>query len=104
MEQRNELDEFGGRAQLPPCEFMTCDLTWKADELVSSTVEVISPTVDKLMQLFTESCCPPEQAFAVEMVLREALANAVIHGNRKDHTRKFASAVLVMPIAESSSS
>lgn len=81
MEQRNEFE-------LPRCEFMTSNLTWKVDELVSSTVKVISPIVDKLMRLLKESCCPPEEEFAVEMVLREALANAIIHGNRQDAHKK----------------
>ena len=77
MKQQNELD-------LPPCEFMASDLTWKTDVVVASTVEAISPVVDKLMQLFKTSCCPPEQEIAVEMALREALANAIVHGNHED--------------------
>ncbi|MGH9711841.1 MAG: ATP-binding protein [Candidatus Acidiferrales bacterium] len=67
---------------------MASDLVWRVDVLVASTVEAISPVVDKLMQLFKTSCCPPEQGFAVEMALREALANAIIHGNRQDPHKK----------------
>ncbi len=73
---------------LAPCEFMALDLVWRVDVLVSSTVETISPVVDKLMQLFRTSCCPPEQEFAVEMALREALANAIVHGNRQHPHKK----------------
>ena len=77
MKQQNEFE-------LPPCEFMASDLIWKVDVLVASTVEAISPVVDKLMQSFKTSCCPPEQEIAVEMAIREALANAIVHGNHED--------------------
>jgi serine/threonine-protein kinase RsbW len=77
MKQQNDFE-------LPPYEFMASDLIWRVDVLVASTVEAISPVVEKLMQLFKNSCCPAEQEFAVEMTLREALANAIVHGNRED--------------------
>ncbi len=81
MKQRNEFE-------LPPCEFAASHLLWRVDVLVASTVEAISPVVDKLTRLFKKSCCPPEQEFAVEMALREALANAIVHGNRQDPDKK----------------
>lgn len=81
MKQQNEFE-------LPPCEFMASDLIWKVDVLVASTVEAISPVVDELMHSFKNSCCPAEQEFAVEMALREALANAIVHGNREDPHKK----------------
>jgi serine/threonine-protein kinase RsbW len=36
------------------------------------------------MRLLRRSCCYSGREFAVETVLREALANAIIHGNRLD--------------------
>ncbi len=69
---------------LLPCEFHADNLILKLDELVPSRVQAISPVVDKLMRLLRKTCCPPEHEFAVEMALREALANAVLHGNRQD--------------------
>lgn len=81
MEKENEFEP-------PPCEFGSSDLPWKVDELLPSTVEAISPTVDNVMRSLNENCCPPEEAFAVEMVIREALANAVIHGNRQNPHKK----------------
>jgi serine/threonine-protein kinase RsbW len=71
-----------------PCEFVASELLWRADVLVASTIEAISPAVDRLMQLFKTSCCPSEHEFAVEMALREALSNAIIHGNRQDPRKK----------------
>ena len=77
MKQQNEFEP-------PPCEFMGSDLTWSIDIVVASTIEAISPVVDQLMHSLRTSCCPPEQENAVEMALREALANAIVHGNHED--------------------
>lgn len=81
MKQQNEFD-------LPPCDFVASDLIWETDVVVASTVEAISPIVDSLMQSLKTSCCPPEQEIAVEMALREALANAIVHGNHEDPHKK----------------
>lgn len=81
MKQPNEFE-------LQPCEFMHSNLTWSVDVVVASTIEAISPVVDQLMQLLKTSCCPPEQEIAVEMALREALANAIVHGNHEDLHKK----------------
>jgi serine/threonine-protein kinase RsbW len=72
----------------PACEFQVSGLVLKVDELIESKIETISPVVDKLMRLLRESCCTPDQEFAVQMALREALANAIIHGNRSDPNKK----------------
>lgn len=78
----------GANSGPPPCEFETDKLTLKLDELVSSDVDTISPIVDRLMCAINESRCAPGQQYAVETALREALANAVIHGNRQDPGKK----------------
>lgn len=51
---------------------------------VPSEIEAISPVVDQLMQLMDAWRCTVDNEFAVELALREALSNAVIHGNRLD--------------------
>jgi serine/threonine-protein kinase RsbW len=72
----------------PPCEFHTDKLTLRVDELVPSNADAISPVVDKLMNVINESDCAPKESFDVETALREALANAVIHGNRQNPNKK----------------
>jgi len=47
-----------------------------------SEVGSISPFVDRLMLLIRK--CVPDGANDVEIVLREALANAIIHGNHEN--------------------
>jgi serine/threonine-protein kinase RsbW len=49
-----------------------------------SEVTAISSFVDKLMLLLRNGGCVPEGVSDVEIALREALANAMIHGNRED--------------------
>ena len=36
------------------------------------------------MQSFKSNCCPPKQENAFEMAFREALADAIVHGNHED--------------------
>jgi serine/threonine-protein kinase RsbW len=49
-----------------------------------SEIEVVSPLVDRLMRLIEGSHCVPGNEPAVELALREALSNAVVHGNGMD--------------------
>jgi serine/threonine-protein kinase RsbW len=49
-----------------------------------SEVAAISPFVDKLMLLIRKCGCVPEGDSDVEVALREALANAIIHGNHEN--------------------
>ncbi|HSY63083.1 MAG TPA: ATP-binding protein [Terriglobales bacterium] len=49
-----------------------------------SEVAAISPFVDKLMLLIRRCGCVPEGESDVEIALREALANAIIHGNHEN--------------------
>ncbi len=49
-----------------------------------SEVAAISPFVDELMLLIRKCNCVPESETDVEIALREALANAVTHGNHQN--------------------
>ena len=53
-----------------------------------SEVNAISPFVDKLMLLLRNCGCVPEGVSDVEIALREALANAIIHGNHEDRRKQ----------------
>ena len=52
-----------------------------------SEVTAISPFVDKLMLLLMQWGCVDEGVSDVEIALREALANAIIHGNHGDRRK-----------------
>lgn len=49
-----------------------------------SDIKAISPFIDLLIRLIEESHCVVGEEFSVELALREALNNALVHGNRLD--------------------
>ena len=58
------------------------------DSWMPSKIQAISPLVDRLMRLIEGSQCVPGEEFDVELALREALENAVVHGNQENPERK----------------
>jgi serine/threonine-protein kinase RsbW len=58
------------------------------DSWMPCQIQAISPLVDRLMLLIEGSQCVPGEEPDVELALREALANAVVHGNQKDREIK----------------
>jgi serine/threonine-protein kinase RsbW len=58
------------------------------DSWMLSKIQAISPTVDRLMRLIERSQCVPGKEFDIELSLREALGNAVVHGNQEDPEKK----------------
>lgn len=58
------------------------------DSWMPSKIEAISPLVDRVMLLIESSQYVHGEEFGVELALREALANAVVHGNREHPTAK----------------
>jgi len=49
-----------------------------------SEIDLISPFVDWLISLIARSACVPGKEEFVELALREAITNAVLHGNSMD--------------------
>lgn len=70
------------------CSFPTSELSMEVDVLVETKVAAINPAVRKLMRLLKRTCCSAKHEFAVETALRESLANAIIHGNQLDPSKK----------------
>jgi serine/threonine-protein kinase RsbW len=54
------------------------------DTWIPSEIKAITPLVERLMRLIEESHCITGEESAVELALREALNNALVHGNRLD--------------------
>jgi serine/threonine-protein kinase RsbW len=70
------------QSRLPKLPFTDAPLevrTW-----VQSEIGQISPLVDWLMNLIATSACVRGEEQLVELALREALSNAILHGNRLD--------------------
>jgi serine/threonine-protein kinase RsbW len=58
------------------------------DSWMPSKIQAISPLVDRLMMLIKGSQSVPREGFGVELALREALNNAVVHGNQENPEKK----------------
>lgn len=57
-------------------------------EVIPSTPAALDSTVEQLMPVVKAMCCAPEETEDVELALREALANAILHGNHSDPSKK----------------
>lgn len=53
-----------------------------------SDVDIISPFVDQLMRFITRFRGADENNFEIELALREALVNAIVHGNHNDPRKR----------------
>jgi serine/threonine-protein kinase RsbW len=72
----------------PICEFEPQKLLLKLDLRIPGDPNAISPVVDNVMKIVREMGCAEGKEFEVELALREALANAVVHGCGNDSKRE----------------
>lgn len=77
MGSQSGHDFLAGHSQLVGSDF-------EFSTSIRSDISAISPLVDELMILIKDCHCVAGQEEEVEVALREALANAVLHGNRQD--------------------
>ncbi len=57
-------------------------------DVIPSTIDSLESVVAKVLQVVTDLPCSPSQVEDVELALREALANAILHGNKSDPSKK----------------
>jgi serine/threonine-protein kinase RsbW len=69
---------------MPSCEFNSADLLLRLDVVISADISAIGPVVERVMEIAREMNCTEGKEFEVEMALREALANAIVHGAKHD--------------------
>lgn len=74
---------------LPHCEFDSDKLELKLEIQIAATVEAIADVVDRVMEMVQHLECARGKEFGIEMALREALANAVIHGAKRDPNKQI---------------
>src|ERR1700723_4247085 len=65
-----------------------------------SEIEAISPLVNQLMHLVRAGRCVSSDDGEVRVALREALAHAVLHGNRRDARKKVHVSCRIRPVKE----
>ncbi len=73
---------------LPSCQFDNEKLILDMQLSIPCEVDAIEPVIHRVMKSIREMNCVLESEFEVDLALREALANAVVHGCTRD-TRKM---------------
>lgn len=83
-------------------EGVACPFRWEG--MVSSFCRVIPSTLQEMEALLAEIVqvlatllCTPADTDSVELALREALANAILHGNQADRSKKVVVACFCDP-------
>lgn len=69
------------------CEFETGRLLLRLDLTFEADVKAVTPVVERVLELAGEMSCSEGKEFEIELALREALVNAVIHGCGHDPTK-----------------
>ncbi|MBI1749563.1 MAG: ATP-binding protein [Acidobacteria bacterium] len=72
---------------MPSCEFNSQELMLRLDVVVAADVDAICPVVERVMEIARDMKCTEGKEFEIEMALREALANAIVHGARHDASK-----------------
>ena len=75
------------------CEFNAEDLILRLDLTLPADVNEIDPVVQRIMAIVSSMECGSGKEFEIETALREALANAVVHGCKGDPGHKIQVAV-----------
>ena len=57
-------------------------------ETIPSQIEMLEPVVSRTMKVLSKHDCLNGHASAAELALREALANAIIHGNKAEPKKR----------------
>jgi serine/threonine-protein kinase RsbW len=79
---------FNDNFESPAAEPVCIGPTLHVRLTMQSEIDAISPLVDRLMPLIKISRCVSGDERKVEIALREALTNAVLHGNKHDVQEK----------------
>src|SRR6266850_6083295 len=69
---------------LPEFESQEKDLIWQYQATIPADVSSITPIMDQLMELAQGTECFAGKELEIETALREALANAIVHGCKND--------------------
>ena len=70
------------------CQFDQEKLLMRFESTIPADVTLITPVVEGVMAIVARMGCAAGKEFEVETALREALANAIVHGCGRDRTKK----------------
>jgi len=78
------------------CEFETDKLLLKLDAVIPSNIKVVDDTVTKIVGLIG-SGYSSDEVERIDLALREALVNAIVHGNGSDPKKSVRICVGLQP-------
>jgi serine/threonine-protein kinase RsbW len=70
------------------CEFDIGNLLVKVDLTLPGDLGAVAPVIEQVMAVVREMGCAAGREFEIELVLTEALANAIQHGSAHDPSKK----------------
>ncbi len=76
-----------GAEVMPHCEFAQNKLKLRVNVCISADPASISPVVEGVLAIAREMKCAAGKEYEIETSLREALANAIIHGCGNDPSK-----------------
>ena len=65
-------------------DFDSREMSVRLDVTVAADKRAIGPVVDRIMKIIDDMKCAEGKEFEIETAVREAVANAVIHGAKED--------------------
>jgi serine/threonine-protein kinase RsbW len=74
--------------QFEECEIDLSQLSVVLDESIESRLELVGTVVERLIGVVRSLPCAQAHLDEVQLALSEALANAIIHGNRNDPSKR----------------
>jgi len=66
------------------CEFKSKNLILRLEVSIAAELGAISAVAERVMEIVREMKCGAGKEFEIELAMREALANAVVHGCKDD--------------------
>jgi serine/threonine-protein kinase RsbW len=69
------------------CEFDSDALIVRLDLTLAADTGAISPAVEQILAIVGKMGCGAGKEFEIETALREALANAIVHGCKEDRAK-----------------
>ncbi len=81
-------DQAEPSGRLTPIEFDRDKLMIRIEVTLNADPTAISPVVEGIMEMARRMDCASGKEFEIETALREALANAILHGCKNDPTKK----------------
>jgi serine/threonine-protein kinase RsbW len=76
-------------ARPPQCDFESGKLIVRLEVTLQAQPKAITPVVEGVMKIAREMQCAAGKEFEIETALREALANAIVHGCKGDPTKQI---------------